>query len=125
MKEWHIDLMTLAVGVACLVCCAGCVTETGSVTVVGEHFALPTLSSVNDEVDIKIYESVEGAVVKTRKNSLVKITYHNKSKTTALGCYDDDSDMTLTVEIEPLSEAVDCVADARNDEGDVQDGAGD
>ncbi len=91
--------------IACVCLLSGCMTETGSRTVVGEHFALPTFSTVNDEFDCKIYESVKGAVVTTRKNSLVKITYTNKTKASVLGMYDDDSQMTLTVEIEPLAEA--------------------
>ncbi len=99
-------LLAFIFGAITLVFCAGCITgETGSRTVVGNHYALPTISSINDEFDLKIYESTEGAVVTTRKNSLVEITYANTYTNSIFGVWDKVGAMNLAVKIEPLSEA--------------------
>ncbi len=98
------DLLLLIAGVSLIFLCAGCVTEQGSRTVVGNHYSLPTLSSVNDEFDLKIYESTEGAVVTTRKNSLVEITYCNVYTNSICGVWDKVGEMKLAVRVEPLAE---------------------
>ncbi len=85
--------------------CSGCITEQGSRTVVGNHFALPTFSSAGDEIDCKIYESVEGAVVTTRKNCLVEIAYLNSYTNNICGVWDKVGEMKLTVKVEPLSDS--------------------
>lgn len=93
---------------ACVCVCllAGCVTEQVSRIVVGSHFALPTISSVSDEVDIKVFESVDGAIVQTRKNSIVTTEYKYTSKSSILNMYEDDSQVTLTVTVNPCSEQI-------------------
>ncbi len=108
MKKFPALLMIAAI----LATLVGCITEQGSRTVVGNHFALPTFSSVNDEIDCKIYESVEGAVVTTRKNSLVEISYSNTYTNNVCGVWDKVGAMMLSVKIEPLSDTAEPATDA-------------
>ncbi len=90
------------VGVA-LAVCGGCITgETGSRTVVGSHFALPEFSSASGEVSCRIFDSVEGATVATRKDSRVKVVYTNVYTNAYLGIMTTRGAMTLDVEVEPL-----------------------
>ncbi len=111
MKEWHIDLMTLAVGVACLVCCAGCVMgETGCKVVIGNHFALPKLSTPNDEVEVEIYESTEGMSFATRKNCIVQGEYSNTYTNTYLGVCSRVGQMVAKWRLEPCAESSELTA---------------
>ncbi len=81
----------------------GCITgETGSRTVIGNHFALPKLSTPSGDVEIMVYESTEGASVTTRKDSRVEISYSNHYTNTVLGVWNKRGEMVLTVKVEPL-----------------------
>lgn len=92
--------------------CGGCRTaDCGSRTVVGSHTALPKLSSDASDLDVEVYESTEGAVVYTRKDSRVEIAYTNVYTNTLLGVWDRCGVMVLGVIIEP-TEAAAPLADA-------------
>ena len=82
---------------------SGCYsTDCGSKTIVGNHYSLPKLSSDATDFDFEIYQSTEGAVVYTRKDSLVKIDYYNVYTNHVFGVWDKVGEMKLAVEIEPL-----------------------
>ena len=89
---------------ACVICLgSGCYsTDCGSKTIVGNHYSLPKLSSDATDFDFEIYQSTEGAVVYTRKDSLVKIDYYNVYTNHIFGLWDKVGEMKLAVEIEPL-----------------------
>jgi hypothetical protein len=82
---------------------SGCYsTDCGSKTIVGNHYSLPKLSSDATDFDFEIYQSTEGAVVYTRKDSLVKIDFFNAYTNHIFGVWDKVGEMKLAVEIEPL-----------------------
>jgi hypothetical protein len=82
---------------------SGCYsTDCGSKTIVGNHYSLPKLSSDATDFDFEIYQSTEGAVVYTRKDSLVKIDFFNAYTNHIFGIWDKVGEMKLAVEIEPL-----------------------
>ena len=82
---------------------SGCYsTDCGSKTIVGNHYSLPKLSSDATDFDFEIYQSTEGAVVYTRKDSLVKIDYYNVYTNHVFGIWDKVGEMKPAVEIEPL-----------------------
>jgi len=84
-----------------LVC--GCSSpDCGSKTIVGNHYALPKLSNDTSNTDIEVYESTEGAVVYTRKDSKVEIEYKNVYTNHILGVWNKVGSMILKVVIEPL-----------------------
>ena len=106
-RDLALKLMTLLASLALLVCVicfgSGCYsTDCGSKTIVGNHYSLPKLSSDATDFDIEIYQSTEGAVVYTRKDSLVKIDYYNAYTNHIFGIWDKVGEMKLAVEIEPL-----------------------
>ena len=82
----------------------GCATaDCGSKTIVGNHFALPKVSNATSDTDIEVYESTEGAVVYTRKDSRVEIEYGNAyTNSIAFGLWGKTGSMALKVAIEPL-----------------------
>lgn len=85
-----------------LFCLGGCIHgDTGSRTVVGNHFALPKLATADGNAEIEIYESTEGAVVTTRKDCAVKITYANAYTNSVFGLWQKQGTMSLEVAIEP------------------------
>ncbi len=103
-----IDLLVILSGLLFIlflsVCCGGCMnSDTGSRTVIGNHYALPKLSTTGGEVEFNLYESTEGAVVTTRKDSRVAITYANAYTNNILGLWEKVGRMTLAVEVEPLA----------------------
>ena len=101
----------LATALAIAACALGCrSTDCGSKTVVGNHTALPKLSSDASDLDIEVYESTEGAVVYTRKDSHVEIAYTNNYTNTILGIWERRGAMTLGVTIAPCE-----VVDGRGD----------
>lgn len=91
------------VGVAALmIYAAGCRSaDCGSRTVVGNRTVLPKLSSDASDLDVEVYESTEGAVVYTRKDSRVEIAYSNIYTNTILGVWERYGTMMLGVTIEP------------------------
>ena len=91
------------VGVAALMIYAsGCRSaDCGSRTIVGNRTVLPKLSSDASDLDVEVYESTEGAVVYTRKDSRVEIAYTNIYTNTILGVWDRWGTMLLNVTIEP------------------------
>ena len=96
------DLFILALATLMYVC-SGCVMgETGSLTVVGNHSALPKLSMPGNEVEVMIYESIEGASVMTRKDSRVEISYSNVFTNSIFGVWDKTGTMALGVRVDPL-----------------------
>ena len=110
----------LAITLALAACALGCKsTECGSRTVVGNHTALPKLSSDASDLDVEVYESTEGAVVYTRKDSHVEIAFTNNYTNTILGIWERRGAMTLGVTIAPC-EVVDGRGDAPQAEVDPQ-----
>ena len=107
---------------ALAICALGCKsTDCGSRTVVGNHTALPKLSSDASDLDIEVYESTEGAMVYTRKDCNVKIAYTNIYTNTVLGVWHKYGTMVLGVEIEPCAEIAPCeVVDGRGDAPQVE-----
>ena len=106
-RDLALKLMTLLASLALLACVicfgSGCYsTDCGSKTIVGNHYSLPKLSSDATDFDFEIYQSTEGAVVYTRKDSLVKIDYYNAYTNHIFGIWDRVGEMKLAVEIEPL-----------------------
>ena len=106
-RDLALKLMTLLASLALLACVicfgSGCYsTDCGSKTIVGNHCSLPKLSSDATDFDFEIYQSTEGAVVYTRKDSLVKIDYYNTYTNHIFGIWDRVGEMKLAVEIEPL-----------------------
>jgi len=93
--------------IGCLL--GGCYSaDCGSKTIVGNHFALPKVTNETSNTDIEVYESTEGAVVYTRRDSKVKITYGNHYTNNVCGLWQKVGSMELAVEIEPL----DCSGEA-------------
>ena len=90
----------ISLGILSIFIC-GC-TNTGSSTVVGEHFALPELSDAGDNVSVKVYESVKGARVWTAKDCNVTINYNCTTTNSYCGVIETKSNMSLDVIIEPL-----------------------
>lgn len=82
----------------------GCTSpDCGSKTIVGNHYALPKVSNDTSDTDIEVYESTEGAVVYTRKDSRVEIEYSNAyTNSVAYGLWGKVGNMALKVAIEPL-----------------------
>ena len=106
-RDLALKLMTLLASLALLVCVicfgSGCYsTDCGSKTIVGNHYSLPKLASDATDFDFEIYQSTEGAVVYTRKDSLVTIDYYNAYTNHIFGIWDRAGEMKLAVEIEPL-----------------------
>ena len=101
----------IALFVIVLLCASGCKSaDCGSKTVVGNHTALPKLSSDASDLDVEVYESTEGAVVYTRKDSHVEIAFTNNYTNTILGIWERRGAMTLGVTIAPCE-----VVDGRGD----------
>ena len=97
-------LMALVLFFTVVALTSGCYTpDCGSKTVVGNHYSLPKISSDSTDFDFEIYESTEGAVVYTRKDSRVGITFSNVYTNCIFGIWDKAGLMTLAVEIEPLA----------------------
>ncbi len=121
LSDGWIKLAALAILAAlCASCLTGCISgETGSRTVVGNHYAMPTLSTPSGEIEMTVYESTEGASILTRKDCLVEIQYDNVYTNSVLGVLNKQGRMSLAVKVEPLSEAEPLTSD------EVQDGAGD
>lgn len=93
----------IAIIVALSIWLTGCRSaDCGSRTVVGSHTALPKLSSDASDLDVEVYESVEGAVVYTRKDSRVEIEYANCYTNKVFGIWDKVGSMVLKVVIEPV-----------------------
>lgn len=93
-----------AIAIALSTMLAGCMGENvGSRTIVGNHYALPKLSNESTNTEFEIYESTEGAVVYTRRDSKVTIDFSNCYTNTILGIWDKAGTMRLTVGIEPLA----------------------
>ncbi len=106
MKTELRDIALLLFATLIVAVCTGCVNaDTGSRTVIGNHYALPKLSTTGSEVECQIYESTEGATVATRKDSRVAITYANAYTNNILGLWEKVGKMTLAVEVEPLQVA--------------------
>lgn len=106
-RDLALKFMTLLASLALLACVicfgSGCYSaDCGSKTIVGNHYSLPKLSSDATDFDFEIYQSTEGAVVYTRKDSLVKIDYYNAYTNHIFGIWDKVGEMKLAVEIEPL-----------------------
>ncbi len=103
MKDDIRNLVLLFFATLLISVCAGCVNaDTGSRTVIGNHYALPKVSTTGGEVEFNLYESTEGAVVTTRKDLRVAITYSNAYTNSILGVWEKFGKMTLEVEVEPL-----------------------
>ena len=97
-------LMSLVLFFTVVALTSGCCSpDCGSKTVVGNHYSLPKISSDSTDFDFEIYESTEGAVVYTRKDSRVGITFSNVYTNCIFGIWDKAGLMTLSVEIEPLA----------------------
>ncbi len=97
-------LMALVLFFTVVALTSGCYSpDCGSKTVVGNHCSLPKISSDSTDFDFEIYESTEGAVVYTRKDSRVGITFSNVYTNCIFGIWDKAGLMTLSVEIEPLA----------------------
>ncbi len=97
-------LMALVLFFTVVALTSGCYSpDCGSKTVVGNHYSLPKISSDSTDFDFEIYESTEGAVVYTRKDSRVGITFSNVYTNCIFGIWDKAGLMTLSVEIEPLA----------------------
>lgn len=94
-------VMLAALCAMCILC--GCYSaDCGSKTVVGNHYSLPKISSDATNFDFEIYESTEGAVVYTRRDSLVRIDFSNVYTNRIFGIWNKFGVMNLSVEIEPL-----------------------
>lgn len=108
------NIANAAFVIAAAVCCAylcGCMSENmGSKTIVGNHYALPKLSNEASNTDFEVYESTEGAIIATRRDSKVTIGFSNSYTNSIFGIWDKSGTMNLTVDIEPL--AVDAPAEA-------------
>lgn len=90
---------------------AGCISENlGSKTIVGNHYALPKLSNESSNTEFEVYESTEGALIVTRRDSKVTIDFSNSYTNTIFGIWDKSGTMKLSVGIEPL--AVDAPSEA-------------
>lgn len=113
-----VTAVTIAGVIAIAVWTSGCRSaDCGSRTVVGNHTALPKLSSDASDLDVEVYESTEGAAVYTRKDSRVEITFTNNYTNTILGIWDRRGMMVLGVIIEPTQGEAPCeVVDGRNPE---------
>jgi len=86
-----------------LLAICGCTSpDCGSKTIVGNHYALPKVSNDTSNTDIEVYESTEGAVVYTRRDSKVEIEYQNSYTNHVLWIWDKVGVMVLKVIIEPL-----------------------
>lgn len=113
MKTLEIIAKAALIAAAAL-CCAylcGCMSENmGSKTIVGNHYALPKLSNEASNTEFEVYESTEGAVIATRRDSKVTIGFSNSYTNSIFGIWDKSGTMTLTVDIEPL--AVDAPSEA-------------
>ena len=97
-------LMALVLFFTVVALTSGCYSpDCGSKTVVGNHYSLPKLSSDSTDFDFEIYESTEGAVVYTRKDSRVGIIFSNVYTNSIFGVWNKIGLMTLAVEIEPLA----------------------
>lgn len=82
---------------------AGCHTEfTGATVTVGEQMALPQITDTTDSIAVNIYESVKGAKIYSRKDSLITITYRNVYTNEYFGIVTTREYMDLSVKIEPL-----------------------
>ena len=102
----------IALFVVVLLCASGCRSaDCGSKTVVGNHTAYPKLSSDASDLDIEVYESTEGAVVYTRKDSHVEIAYTNVYTNTILGVWERRGAMTLGVTIAPCETVAESAAE--------------
>lgn len=97
-----VTAVTIAGVIAIAVWTSGCRSaDCGSRTVVGNRTVLPKLSSDASDLDVEVYESTEGAVVYTRKDSRVEIAYTNIYTNKILGVWDRWGTMLLNVTIEP------------------------
>ena len=97
-----VTAVTIAGVIAIAVWTSGCRSaDCGSRTVVGNRTVLPKLSSDASDLDVEVYESTEGAVVYTRKDSRVEIAYTNNYTNKILGVWDRWGTMLLNVTIEP------------------------
>ena len=102
----------IALFVVVLLCASGCKSaDCGSKTVVGNHTAYPKLSSDASDLDVEVYESTEGAVVYTRKDSHVEIAYTNVYTNTILGVWERRGAMTLGVTIAPCETVAESAAE--------------
>lgn len=98
------------VAIAAAVCGCAWDKEMGSRTVVGNHRVLPKVCTNDGNAEIDIYETVEGAVITTRKDSKVEVEYDNAYTNSIFGVWDWWGRMKLKVYVEPL--AVDVVDNA-------------
>ena len=106
----------IALFVVVLLCASGCKSaDCGSKTVVGNHTAYPKLSSDASDLDVEVYESTEGAVVYTRKDSHVEIAYTNVYTNTILGVWERRGAMTLGVTIAPCETVAESAAEQEKD----------
>ena len=102
----------IALFVVVLLCASGCRSaDCGSKTVVGNHTAYPKLSSDASDLDIEVYESTEGAMVYTRKDSQVEIAFTNNYTNTILGIWERRGAMTLGVTIAPCETVAESAAE--------------
>lgn len=103
-----LGMLASLLAVANLLC--GCATaDCGSKTVVGNHTAYPKLSSDASDLDIEVYESTEGAMVYTRKDSRVEIAYSNIYTNSLFGIWNRHGTMVLGVTIEPVEVAAEAL----------------
>ena len=95
----HLAIITLAAALC------GCVSEyTGSSIVVGEQLALPEVSDASDDLTVRVYETIKGAKIYTRKDNAVTVEYTNAYTNTYFGIVKSEDSMTLKVVVEPTED---------------------
>ena len=86
--------------------------NTGSSIKVGDITSLPEISDASDNITMKVLLMMTGASIWTAKDSLVKVGYSNCYTNWYCGLIERRGAQSLTVEVEPLSEAEGIAADA-------------
>ncbi len=92
--------------------CLGFDSDTGTDTKVGEVTVLPTIQDASGSWNMQIYESVEGARVRTSKNCITEVNYECVSTNSVFGIYESQSRMKLRVKVQPCEVTTNAVEEA-------------
>lgn len=79
----------------------GCISSTATTVAVGDAITLPELTTPTESLALRLYTSINGALVRTATNSSVRIAYKSDTASDYIGIITRRATASATVDIAP------------------------